>query len=144
MGILSDFFVADRTAATDYELSLMDEDGEEGAYVVAQHKGFTGLEVARLHALLLEEPFDVGAHTFEVISTEDHDGLTEAFPESLTESLAAIESESFERVSKKWAEDMREEATHDPIHLATVLQNLKKLAQTAKAEGKGLFLWYSV
>jgi hypothetical protein len=145
MGMLSDFFAADPEDAAAYEFALMEEDPDAlSQYHAKQHKGFTGLEVARLHALLQKQPFSVETHTFEVISTEDHEGLTEAFPEEFTDALASLEPSSIEALSLKWALDMREEATHDPAFLVTVLQDLTVLAQAAKAEGKSVFLWYSI
>lgn len=145
MGMLSDFFVATRTKALEYEFALLDEDTEAlQSFHTRQHKGFTGLEVARLHALLLQKPFSVNEHAFEVISTEEQEGLTEALPDHLRDNLASLTAEGLADIAERWANAVKEESVFEPEYLVTVLQDLRELAALAKSKKKGVYLWYSI
>jgi len=143
MGMLSDFFIAaGADAATGYECSLLDEDEDRRkAFHAREYKGFTGLEVGRLHALLARQPFSLAEHMPEVVSSERHEGITQALPDEFRDALADMQAGQIKDLAAKWAAEMMEEIEFDPAFLETMLPDLRDLAQSARNAGKGLYLW---
>jgi|GEM_PF-6285434 len=146
MGMLTDFFVSPADIAADYEFALINEEDNTAfeTYERREYKKLTSLELAQLRALLAHQPFSIDAHMLEVVSSEKHEGITEAFPDEFRDMLADIRAEQIPDLAKKWSAAIIEEINYSPTVLELVLSDLRDLAQIARNSGKGLYMWCNV
>lgn len=159
MGLLTDFFVADRHDGPTYERRMRQEDefeancdGIDGqsieyddpmaVFTVTSHKGLTGVELSQLHALLAAETFSARAHSFAVVSTEEDEGLIEIFPENFVSRLARLPEQELDTLARRWAAEIESGPPRSATDLLAILRDLKALGSQALSSGKGLFMWY--
>lgn len=142
MGILADVFVATPDDALRYEDVFMDE-GDMSPFERVEYNGFTSLEFGTLWAIVDGVEWDVARHTLSMVRAGD-EGETwlERFPEDLVTSLAAVSEPSIAKIADAWGKT--EELQCDGAELRPVIDDLRRLAQSSKRSGKGMYLWGSL
>jgi len=146
MGLLSEFFVATpdlalKFARHHYEDS--DEDDELTELLKPlRYKGFTGLEIGTLWAILEGAPWDVKRHMPENTWFGDETWLNR-FPDSLTQLLASSTTEAMATAAVAWSktEELRRS---NPSDLEQVLGGLNILALHAINQQQSVYLWGSL
>jgi len=143
MGILADFFVATHEEAIRYaNCHLESDEGEEIQSLLTplEYKGFTGLEIGTLWAILEGVEWDVSRHMPESLFLgEENESWLERFPDELVQKLAAISPQQIESVASAWANT--EELNCDPQDLQPVIVDLQQLSKRAINENKAVYLW---
>ena len=137
MGILSEFFVASPEAAQACEDLIHTRAFEDQA----AYTGFTGLELADLWAILAGTDYAPEQHLLESVH-DAQDSWLERFPAPFVALLAGLDDQGLASAQLQWAAS--EELQLAPDVLRPVLEDLRRLAAKALAEGKGLYLWGSL
>lgn len=143
MGLLADFFVATPEQALRY--AKQDAEADEGQEIRAllspfEYKGFTGLEIGTLWAILEGSEWEVEKHMPEsCFLGEESESWLEQFPAPLVQLLASASSEQLNSAADSWART--EELNRDPEEIKPVVADLQALSKRALAEGKSVFLW---
>ena len=153
MGIIADFFVATPEEAMRYPLSdeLEDDDWDEGddepepwvdpreSLERLQLKSITGLDMGLLWADLVDVPWDVHKHMLDTVAHDGEWGI-DVFPAEFVELLVSVPAARTDPALARWGE--REEmARWDKDDIRQFFGQLQALARSAKAQGKGVYLY---
>jgi hypothetical protein len=143
--IHADVFVA--TAADASEYAQARRNGRyrlNERYQRVEFTGLTGLEFCALWAILEDEPRDARRHVLQSIAVgDDGHSWLDRFPEPLVARLAGMDASAIANAHALWqvSEGLRDADSPDhPLLLA----ELKRLAFSAQASGRGVYLWGSL
>lgn len=143
MGIIADFFVAAPDKASRYANRIDEPDeGEEITTLLrpCEYKGFTGLEIGMLWAILEGLPWDVRRHMpKDTLLGDEGESWLERFPDALTALLSQASPAVLKSTAVSWART--EELACDPADLEPVLADLQSLAKQALEAGESVYLW---
>jgi hypothetical protein len=140
MGVLADIYVASTEEAVSYDDPSSAENFER-----VQYKSLTALELSTLWAIIQGVPWGVTMmKEFECMLTIDEgERMIERFPEAFTTHLGRMTEEETKSVASQWAQtEELERFPEDAVN--SIVLDLCRLARTAGASGKGLFLWNCV
>jgi hypothetical protein len=140
MGILSDFFIADRTEKTEYD-GGPDFHAEERC----QFKSITPLEAAGILSVLRGggDRLDM-LDAFPLLTPEEAEQWTIGIPAEMTTALAAIDDLQIPSLAQKCADVTGEELGWSSKDFEDVLNRLRALARRAVASDKSMYLWNSL
>ena len=140
MGILSDFFLADRTATPAY-----DGGPDFPAEDRCQFKSITSLEAAGILSVLHGSGDRIEMlHAFPLLSPEEADDWTMSVPEDMTTALAALEDSQIPLIAQQCADTTAEELGWSSDDFHDVLKRLRALARRAADTNKSIYLWNSL
>lgn len=144
MGIIADIFVSTPQDADTYDdLAISGEELPGDRFERVEFKGFTPLEFGTLWAILERRDWDESQHQLEHIAHRDEgESWLERFPPALVELLAGLSDQKLEETSVVWGQT--EELECDGPQLVPVLQGLRKLARSAVANHRSMYLWGSL
>jgi hypothetical protein len=145
MSILCDLFVAVPSDASKYGDRF--DDPEWGADVESESfGGLTQLNFEILWAIVEGRPWDPSTHSFEWVGDPPQgqaETWTFRFAPAFAGQLAALKDpRAIAEITQQWART--EELNCDPGELTEVVDALLRLARSAEASGRGLFLWGSL
>jgi len=140
MGVLSDFFIADATAAPSYN-GRSDFPPED----VCRFKRITPLEAAGVLSVLRGggdriEMLD----EFPALTPEDAEEWVTGIPPDMTQALAQLDAVRIEDAAVACARATSEELGWSPEDFNEVLAQLCVLARRAMKKGKAMYLWNSL
>jgi len=140
MGILSDFFIADRTAKPEYNGG-----SEFPAEDRCQFKSITPLEAANILSVLRGsgDPVEL-LDAFPLLTPEDAEQWTMGVPADMTSLLAGIDDSQITAVAKQCADVTAEELGWSSKDFEDVLTQLRALACRAVDTDKSMYLWNSL
>jgi hypothetical protein len=145
MSILCDLFVADPSDASEYGKRFDDPEWDADVES-ASFGGMTQLNFEILWAMLEGRPWDPKTHSFESVgdpSEGQDETWTFRFAPAFVAQLAALKDpRAIAELTQKWAQT--QELRCDPEELTEVVDSLLRLASSAQASGRGLFLWGSL
>jgi hypothetical protein len=139
MGVLSDFFIAEKGAIPNYDGGTAFPSENR-----CQFKSITPLEAAGIMEVL------TGSDTFEVLdqftllTPQDAEDWTMAVPEEMVEALAALEDSQIPDVAKRCADITAEELGWSPDDFQRVVSPLRDLARRALEKNNSMYLWNSL
>lgn len=138
MGLLSAFFIAKAEDAASY--------GSEHPYPAGdccQYKHLSPLQAAQILAVLRRIPYDVSLlDEFPLVHQESEDGpWTAKVPDDMTAALAELKESAISAQALAWSEATKEELAWNASDFDPIVRDLVRLARTARASGKSLFLW---
>jgi hypothetical protein len=132
MGLQTELFVGSIEDARKY-----DGDGTTALERI-QLGGLTNLEFETLQAIIANEDWDVKRHALdEVASTEA--SWTFRFPDAYVTALQSLDVADMNNAATKWA--ATEEIAASPSDVLPVIESLVRLAKSASANGRDLFVW---
>lgn len=141
-------FVASSTDAARYDQIVNSgawEDEEEDPSLPilerAEHKGFTGIELSTLWALIEGDESSAKHNLIMGPMNEESEAIVEQVPLAFVEHLARMTDAQITAHSGAWAgvEGVR----HEPEHLSEVLTDLRRLAGSALSARKNIYIWYA-
>jgi hypothetical protein len=132
MGLQTDLFVGSIEDARKY-------DGEATTAIERiQLGGLTNLEFETLRAIIANEAWDIKRHALdEVASTEA--SWTFRFPDAYVTALQSLDVAGMNNAATKWA--ATEEIAASPSDVLPVIESLVRMATSASANGRDLFVW---
>jgi hypothetical protein len=133
MSILAEVFVATKKEALIY-------DAQSPKYERLELPGLTDIEFSTLWALIQAKEFDFNKHELGELEA-DAGALMFSFPKRFIADLAGLGEARISSVATQWAES--EEMQWPTAQAQEVLVALVRLAKTAQAQSKGMFLWLS-
>lgn len=138
MGILSDFFLADKNIdSVDYDSphGLPDEEFFES-------KGMDTLIMSIIYASLADIEYNIELMDMfvDVINTKN-EGMTARLPEEFVSLLALINQDNLLEACQKCAIGTEEELAWEAADFEYLLTELSKLATVAKQKNKAIYLW---
>jgi hypothetical protein len=137
MGVLSDFFIADRSTVPDYCGGEQLEDEDK-----CQYKRLTPLQAAQLLAVLRKQEYHVGLiGEFQLVTPEEAEEWTMSVPEDMVAKLAEIEEADVRHVAEQFAEATADELGWSPDDFVPIVTALAALARRAIESGKAMYLW---
>ncbi len=138
MSILSDIYISRDTEAVKYD-TTPDIFTER-----AQFNGMTPLELSMLWAIMRGSDWDVAMlKDFAcLLQIEDGERLIHSFPAAMVTVLGQLTSDQIRDVSAKWA--ATEELACSPSDIQPVVEEMTRLARSATASGRGLYVWNCV
>jgi hypothetical protein len=149
MGVLTDFFVASASDAARYDEIVNngqwgdeEEDPSLPKLERAEHKGFTGIELSALWALIDSEQPSAKHQLIMGPMHEESEAIVEQLPSAFVRRLAQLTDAQLSALSSSWAGV--EGNQHEPGQLMDVLADLRRLAQSALGAGKNLYIWYAM
>lgn len=143
MGIISDFFVAAREDAVQYEALFMSGQLTHDRFMVAEYKRIVSPAPGMLWAMLRNERWDPEIHALEHIShAEDGSRMLHRLPDDFVRLLADLNDAELDRVGVAWA-GIREVAS-TPAEICPMLRVLRRLSRVSLEDSKGLYLWNSL
>ena len=140
MGMLSDFFIADRETVPDYKGgdSLPAEDR-------CELKSVSPLEAAGMLVALQGSGDAIEMlDDFPLLTAQDADEWIFRVPDTMTSALAALAPMHIPDVARRCAEETEEELGWSPGAFEQVLHPLSRLAQRAASSGRSMYLWNSL
>lgn len=140
MGLLSDFFIADRSTIPQYS------GGEDfDALDKCQGKGLSPLQAGQLLAVLRGCEYNVAMiKEFKLVSPEDADDWTMTIPQDMVDKLAAIQPEQVAGIAAQFATATKEELGWSTDVFIPVVGDLSNLARRAIVVNKAMYLWNCV
>lgn len=140
MGILSDFFIADKNSFPEYDCGP-DFPAEDRC----QLKSLTSLEAAGIFAVLKGRGDAVELmDEFSLITPEDAEEFIETVPEEMVQLLANIEEGDIKIIAEKCAIETEEELHWTPDDFEPVISELRQLASRTVEYSKAMYLWSSL
>jgi hypothetical protein len=140
MSIMTELFVADPADAPGYE-KRSPRDHASGRFEVREFGGLTSLEFEVLWAIIEGKDWTPKQYSLEHVVKPGQQWLCR-FPPPFVEMLAALTPKDLGAIAEKWA--AIEELSCSAEQIYPVLDGLVSLAKSAKAKGRGLFLWGSL
>jgi hypothetical protein len=140
MGILSDFFIAEKGTIPDYdgERDFPSEDR-------CQFRSITPLETAGILSVLRGGGDPVALlDAFPVLPRQDTEQWTMSVPEEMTEALAALDDSQIHDVAGRCSDITTEELGWSPAEFLEVVVQLRKLARRSVDQNKSIYLWNSL
>jgi hypothetical protein len=140
MGVLSDFFIADRSPVPNYNggdtVSALDK---------CQFKAITPLQAAQFLAVLRGKDYSVDmVREFRLVTPEDAEEWTMSVPDDMAGKLAALNTDQIPELAAKFSIATGEELGWSPGDFVPVVNELVALARRAKETGKVMYLWNSL
>jgi hypothetical protein len=132
MGLQTDLFVGSTEDARNY-----DGDATRSLERI-QLGGLTNLEFETLRAIIANEPWDVKRHALEQIASTET-SWTFRFPDTYVTALQSLDVDGVKNAATTWA--ATEEIAASPSDVVPVIESLVRLAKSASANGRNLFVW---
>lgn len=140
MGIISDFFIADRSAAPNYRGGEAFHDLDK-----CQFKGVTPLQVGQFLAVLRETEYTVDiVSEFELLTPEDAEDWTMSVPPDFANALANLEASEIPTLAGKFASATAMELGWGADDYVSIISDLSRLARRALETGTAMYLWNSL
>lgn len=140
MGILSDFFIAERSTVPKYD------GGEKlDAADKCQFKGLSPLQGGQFLAVLRGQEYVVDmVSEFKLVTPEEAEEWTMAVPQDMVDKLAAIQNDQIAEIAAQFARATSEELGWSPEDFVPIVTELAALARRAIESGKAMYLWNCV
>ena len=140
MGILSDFFLANKDAYRDY--NGLDEYPQEDFF---RARRLTSLELEGIYAALLGKEDRSGLMgEFNLLTEQDAEQWTYSIPPQMTLALVELPDSEINKIAEKVSEITQEELGWPASDFVPILENLKRLSVRGNEQGKQLFFWMSL
>lgn len=137
MGMLSDFFIADEDAATNYDGGEAIPDSDK-----CQFKWISPLQAAQFLSVIRDQPYSVEMiGEFELITPQEAEDWTMRVPSDMVHALSELPPEEVPPLASKFATITSEELGWPPEDFVSVIQELSVLAKRAVESGNSMFLW---
>lgn len=137
MGILSDFFIADRSTVPVYNGGEEFDEADK-----CQFKGLSPLQCAQFLAVLRDQEYCVSiVSEFRLVTPEDAEDWTMTVPQDMVDKLAALSVGQIAEVSAQFANATREELGWSPDDFVPIVTQLQALSRRALERDKSLYLW---
>ena len=141
MGLLAEFFIATSEQAVAYGAGQR-QPGMMAAEDVAAYGDLIEIHIAQLWAILAQRAFVYGRPPLNAFDDGEGETWLVGFPDQLVQLLAALDDNRLTEVQQLWAQS--EDMSCEAGQLGPVLVDLRRLAQQALAQDKGLYLWGSL
>jgi hypothetical protein len=138
MSVLSDIYISLENEAVKY-------DAAPNSFTErVQCKGMTPLELSTLWAIMRGVEWDAALMDDFACLLETNGGerLVHSFPGEMVTALGQLSSDRIRDVSSKWA--TTEEMASSPEDIQPVVEEMVRLARSASASRRGLYIWNSV
>lgn len=141
MGLLAEFFIATPEQAVAYGAGQR-QSGIMAAEDIAAYGDLIEIHIEQLWAILAQRPFIFGRPPLNAFDDGEGETWLVGFPDELVQLLVQLNDERLVQVQQLWAQS--EDMSCEPGQLGPVLVDLRRLAQQALAQDKGLYLWGSL
>jgi hypothetical protein len=138
MSVLSDIYISRDSEAVKY-------DTEPATFTErAQYKGITPLELSTLWTIMRGVEWDVAAmDDFAcLLQIDGGERLIHSFPAAMLTALGQLTPDRIRDVTAKWA--ATDELACSPADIQPVVEEIVRLARSAAASGRSLYLWNCV
>jgi hypothetical protein len=137
MGILSDFFIADKSPVPEYNGGEGFDDADK-----YQCRWITPLQCGQFLAVLRKKKYTVKMiGEFKLLTPEESDNWTMSVPQDFVDALAKLKEKEIPALAGKFAKATTEELGWSADDFVPVIRSLSALAKRAVKQKKAMFHW---